>query len=145
MPWLVRVFTYTLVLLFLATFLPASYSQTPPSPPVNSDATYQQLRNLQLSGEAVSVSNLTLHRDAGTFHLRTGNVCFLAPVQGKVTGAVFVGVGIFVLDPPIGAERHSLRLLTKSSEFSEAFSQMVLRFTDQTFDEIKKAGRLKWL
>jgi hypothetical protein len=140
MPWLVRVFTYTLVLLFLAIFLPAAYSQTPPSPPVNSDATYQQLRNVQLSGEAVSVSNLTLHRDAGTFHLRTGNVCFLAPVQGKVTGAVFVGDGIFVLDPPIGAERHSLRLLTKSSEFSEAFSQMVLRFTDQTFDEIKKAG-----
>jgi hypothetical protein len=31
-------------------------------------------------------------------------------------------------------------MLTKESEFSENFSQAVLRFTDSTYDEIKKAG-----
>jgi hypothetical protein len=34
-----------------------------------------------------------------------------------------------------------LKLLTKENEFSENFSQMALRFTDSTYDEIKKAGK----
>ena len=110
------------------------------APGANSDPTYQALRNLTLSGEAVSVSNLELKRDAGTFHLHSGTVCFVAPVAGKVTGAVFVGEGNFILDPP-AAERSMLKLLTKENEFSENFSQMALRFTDSTYDEIKKAGK----
>ena len=113
-------------------------------PAPNSDFTYQQLRNLGLSGEAVSVNNLTLKRDAATFHLHSGTVCFVAPAQGKVTGAVFVGDGGMILDPPLGIERASLKLLTKEDEFSERFSQLVLRFTDTTYDEIKKAGTTAW-
>ena len=109
-------------------------------PAAGSDPTYQALRNLGLGGEAVSVNNLELKRDAGTFHLRSGTVCFVAPVNGKVTGAVFVGDGNFVLDPPYASERNSLKLLTKESEFSENFSQMVMRFTDSTYDDLKKAG-----
>src|SRR5579864_3733276 len=109
------------------------------APGPNSDPTYQALRNLTLSGEAVSVNNFELKRDAGTFHLRSGTVCFVSPVAGKVTGAVFIGDGNFILDPPAN-ERAMLKLLTKEDEFSENFSQMVLRFTDSTYDEVKKAG-----
>jgi hypothetical protein len=65
----------------------------------NSDPTYQQLRNLSLGSEVVSVNNLTLHRDAATIHLRSGTVCFVSPVQGKVTGAVSVGDGNMILGP----------------------------------------------
>jgi hypothetical protein len=115
------------------------FAQTAPPTP-NSDPTYQQLRNLGLGSEAVSVKDLTLKRDAATFHLNSGNVCFVNAVEGKVTGAVFVGDGNMVLDPPIGIERSTLKLLTKEDEFSEKFSQLVLRFTDTTYDEIKKAG-----
>ena len=111
-----------------------------PAPGPNSDPTYQQLRNLTLSGEAVSVSNFTLQRDAGRFHLHSGTVCFVAAVNGKVTGAVFTGDGSFVLDPPLDSERASLKLLTKEDEFSENFSQAVFRFTDSTYEEIKKGG-----
>jgi len=110
------------------------------APAPNSDSTYQALRNLTLSGEAVSLTNFELKRDAGTFHLHSGTVCFVAPVNGKVTGAVFAGDGVFVLDPPFDTERKSLRLLTRENEFSETFSQMVLRFTDSTYEEIKKGG-----
>ncbi len=109
----------------------------PPGP--NSDPTYQALRNLTLGGEAFGVSNFELKRDAGTFHLRSGTVCFVAPVAGKVTGAVFSGDGNFILDPP-ASERPMLKLFTKEDEFSENFNHMVLRFTDSTYDEIKKAG-----
>jgi len=109
------------------------------APAPNSDPTYQSLRNLTLSGESVSVSNVKLKREAGTFHLRSGSVCFLAAVNGKVTGAVFTGDGNFSLVPP-ESERGMLKLLTKEDEFSENFSQTVLRFTDSSYDELKKAG-----
>ena len=128
-----------LVTLAAALFLAgAACAQNAASGP-NSDPTYQALRNLTLSGEAVSINNFELKRDAGTFHLHSGMVCFVAPVNGKVTGAVFAGEGVFVLDPP-ASERAMLKLLTKEDEFSETFSQLVLRFTDATYDEIKKAG-----
>jgi len=110
------------------------------APGPNSDITYQQLRNLTLGGEAVSVSNFKLKRDAGTFHFRSGTMCFVGPVNGKVTGAVFVGDGNFVLDPPEASERASLKLLTKEDEFSENFNQAVFRFTDSTFDDLKNAS-----
>jgi Peptidase family M1 domain len=125
--------------ILLAAFLPL-YAADNPAPAPNSDPTYQQLRNLTLSGEAVSVTNFDLKRDAGTFHLHSGTVCFVTPVQGKVTGAVFTGDGNFALDPPLDSERQSLKLLTKENEFSESFSQVVLRFTDSTYDDIKKGG-----
>src|SRR5215469_16009351 len=118
----------------------AAMAQTA-GPAPNSDLTYQALRNGTLGGEAVSVTNLELKRDAATFHLHSGTVCFMAPVQGKVTGAVFVGEGGLVLDPPQAAERNSLRLLTKEDEFSEKFEHMVLRFTDSTHDDIQKAEK----
>jgi Peptidase family M1 domain len=118
--------------------VPAVGQSPAPSGP-NSDPTYQALRNLTLGSEAVSVSNLDLKRDGGTFHLHSGTVCFVAPVQGKVTGAVFVGDGNFVISAP-ASEMSMLKLLTKEDEFSEKFEHMVLRFTDSTYDEIKKAG-----
>jgi hypothetical protein len=124
---------------FLAIVV-ATHAQNAPGPAANSDATYQQLRNLGLGGEAVSVNNFTLTRDVAKFHLRSGTICFTPPVQGKVTGAVFVGDGNMILDPPLPIEHSSLKLLTKEDEFSENFSQLVLRFTDATYDELKKAG-----
>ncbi len=125
--------------ILFTSFLPDYAADNPPAAR-NSDPTYQQLRNLTLSGEAVSVNNFELKRDAGTFHLHSGTVCFVTPVQGKVTGAVFVGEGNFVLDPPLESERNSLKLLTKENEFSESFTQAVFRFTDSTYADIKKAS-----
>jgi Peptidase family M1 domain len=106
----------------------------------NSDPAYVALRNLSLGSEAVSVANLSLKRDAGTFRLNSGTFCFVARVNGKVTGAVFAGDGLFLLTPPTETERKSLKYLTKEDEFNEKFERMVLRFTDSTYDEIKKAG-----
>ena len=129
----------TLVLTAVSLSRGFAYAQNA-APGPNSDPTYQALRNITLSGEAVSVSNFELKRDAGTFHLRSGTICFVAPVNGKVTGAVFNGDGNFVLDPPQESERKSLKLLTREDEFSENFEHMVLRFTDSTYEDIKKGG-----
>src|SRR3954467_14215540 len=121
-------------------FLAASASQSQNSSPGNSDPVYQQLRNIGLAGEAITVKDLDLKRDAATFHLRAGTICFVTPVQGKVTGAVFVGDGNLGITPPIPIEDRMLKLLTREDEFSENFSQLVMRFTDFSYDEIKKAG-----
>lgn len=115
-----------------------SGQNNPPAP--NSDPTYQALRNLTLGSKSVGVSNLVLKREAGTFHLRSGTVCFVAPVNGRVTGAVFSGDGNFILEPQIVSEQNSLKLLTKENEFSENFDRMVLRFSDSTYEQINKAG-----
>ena len=128
---------FTLLAIILVSNTARAQNAAAPGP--NSDPTYQALRNLTLGSEAVSVSNFELKREAGTFHLRSGTVCFVAPVAGKVTGAVFTGDGIFVLNPP-ASEQSMLKLLTKENEFSENFSQMVLRFTDATYDDIKRGG-----
>jgi hypothetical protein len=122
----------------LTSLVPIAGAQNPVPGP-NADPTYHALRDLSLSGEPVKVDNFELKREAGTFHLRSGTVCFSAAVAGKVTAAVFSGDGNFVLDPP-PSERPMLKLLTKEDQFSENFNQMTLRFTDATYDEIKRAG-----
>jgi hypothetical protein len=132
-----------LKLIVVVSLLAASsttQAQTTPAAGPNSDPIYQQLRNIGLGSEAVTVSNFDLKRDAATFHLHSGTVCFVAPVNGKVTGAVFVGEGTMVLDPPIPIERASLKLLTRDNEFVERYEHLVLRFTDSTYEEMKKAG-----
>src|SRR4051812_33647284 len=90
------IWIFVCLVAFMASTALAGVEPTNAAP--NSHPVYQQLRNAGLSGEAVSVSNLDLKRDIGTFHLRSGTVCFLTPAQGKVTGAVFMGDGNFVID-----------------------------------------------
>jgi hypothetical protein len=129
-----------LLVCFLTLYSSAFAFENAASTVPNSDPTYRRLRDIGLSGEALAVDNLTLKRDAATFHLHSGSICFVTPVQGKVTGAVFVGNGNMILDPPLPMEMSSLKLLTKENEFSENFSQLVLRFTDSTYQELKKSG-----
>jgi hypothetical protein len=93
-----------------------------------------------LGTEVIRVTNFDLKRDAGTLRLISGTICFVPPVNGKVTGAVFVGDGVFLLEPPTASERKSLKFLTKEEQFNEKFEKLVLRFTDSTYDDIKKAG-----
>ncbi len=128
---------------FVSALLLAVSLQFPLSPSVNgqsvtnSDGIYSTLRNLTLGTEAVSISNFDLKRDAGTFRFRSGTVCFVAPVNNRVTGAVFVGDGLFLLNPPFESERKSLAYLTKEPEFKERFEHLLLRFTDSTYEESK--------
>ncbi len=71
--------------------------------------------------------------------LKTGALCFVAPVDNEVTGAVFVGDGKLLLDPPIASERAILSVLTKEKEYAESFDHALPPFTDATYDELKGA------
>jgi hypothetical protein len=128
---------------FLQTEFLVSAQQAPAqkaAAPPNSDPVYQQLRNITPGGKAVEVKDFVLKRDAGTFTFTSGTFYFLTPVEGKITGAVFIGTATFSLDPHLEAEKHSLLFLTKSSEMVEQFKSAVFRFTDGTETEIEAKG-----
>ncbi|MEW5975811.1 MAG: M1 family aminopeptidase [Acidobacteriota bacterium] len=108
------------------------------NPKANSDPLYVQLRSLGLSGEACRVEGLSLNRDRATFIFTRGDFHFLAPVDGRITGAVFLGDGEFEMKPYPEAEQRHLRLLTGEPYIKEAFNKMVLRFTDDTYAAIKQ-------
>jgi hypothetical protein len=114
----------------------------------NSDSLYQQLRQQargeqEFAGAFATVSNLVLHRDAANFSLHSGEIYFVAPVEGRVTGAVFIGEGEMTLTPPTPNEKHSLAIFADAETLTEQFTHLVIRFTDKTFDEVKSSASAK--
>jgi len=108
----------------------------------NTEATYRQLRKNAdesgaFSGNVFTVNNLVLKKDAATFTLKSGELYFLAPVEGRVTGAVFLGDGELTLIPPTESEKSSLAIFIDDKVLTEQFNELVLRFTDKTFEELK--------
>ena len=108
----------------------------------NTEATYRQLRKNAdesgaFSGNVFTVNNLILKKDAATFTLKSGELYFLAPVEGRVTGAVFLGDGELTLTPPTESEKSSLSIFIDDKVLTEQFNELVLRFTDKTFEELK--------
>ena len=114
----------------------------------NSDPVYQQLRQQakagqDFSGAYATVNNLVLQKEGATFNLRSGEIYFLAPVEGRYSGAVFIGDGEFTLVPPTEVEKNSLKIFTNEPSITEQFSALVLRFTDKTFAEVTAAPAVK--
>jgi hypothetical protein len=111
-----------------------------PAQQPNTQKTYAALRADLPGSDGVSVKDFTLEREGGVFHFDQGDFYFYAPVEGHITGAVFTGNGHFELAVKDAGEQRSLALLTKSGEMQQDFSTLVLRFTDGTADEIRKAS-----
>jgi hypothetical protein len=111
----------------------------------NTDPVYQKLRQQaktpeDFSGESATVNNLVIRRDAATFTFRTGEIYFLTPVEGRTTGAVFIGDGEMTLVPPTPIEKSSLKIFTGEPGIIEQFSHVVMRFTDKTVEEVKASS-----
>jgi hypothetical protein len=117
--------------------LPAALAAQAPAP--NTHPLYVELRNLAPAAEAVLVKDFVLQKDAATFTL-SGALHLLPPVNGRVTGAVFIGQGTMKYEPPVAVERSMLRHLTKGEAFEETFERAVFRFTDDTGATIAAAG-----
>jgi hypothetical protein len=89
-----------------------------------------------------TVTHLVIVRDRIDITLDTGTLHFTQPVNGIVTGAVFHGVGHLQMTPPNPLEAQQLQLFDKQETLNLSFSDMVLAFTDKTFDEI--SGKVQW-
>jgi hypothetical protein len=108
----------------------------------NADPVYQQLRQQSkdpgaFAGAYATVNELVLKRDAATFTLHSGEIYFLTPVENHVVGAVFIGDGELQLTPPIDVEKKAIAIFTEAPELKEQISELVLKFTDKTFEEVK--------
>ncbi|HEV8204384.1 MAG TPA: carboxypeptidase regulatory-like domain-containing protein [Pyrinomonadaceae bacterium] len=104
----------------------------------NQDPIYQSLRQLDdFSGNYAVVNNLQLKKDAANFNLKSGELYFIAPVENRVTAAVFIGDGELTLTPPTEAEKNSIKVFTGEGGITESFNRLVLRFSDKTFEDIK--------
>lgn len=102
-------------------------------------AVYEQIKAFQLNGGKADVSNLTLKRDRVVMKFN-GTFYFTAPVEGKVTGAVFLGKGTVQAEvPPSDFEKANMRRLLKSDSFNADFTSAVMRFSDDTFDIVGKS------
>jgi hypothetical protein len=113
----------------------------------NTDPLYQEIRKSfaarKFSDQCAVVNNVTLQKDQGAFLLKTGEVYFLEPVQGRTTAAVFIGDGEFSLTPPTDAEKKHIAIFTDTPEIKEPFSELVMYFTDKTLEAIKNSLNTK--
>ncbi len=93
----------------------------------NSDPVYRGLRGVAL-GDTFRIDNFSLPIDAATFRLDNGTVTFLAPVNGMVTGAIFLGEGHFTLKPATYLDAQELKRRVGSPQFDEDFTELIVRF-----------------
>jgi hypothetical protein len=128
------------MLLGLACGLAAAAAPVP-------DSTYAALRATRPDGRTVAVQGLTLERDAFRFQFESGTFHFLAPVDGRTVGAVFVGHGSYRLIPATANERRQLALASggdRSFEvLTDEFDDLVLLFADDTAQELQMQSPVK--
>jgi len=136
LPLLARTVLVTALLCLGVPF--AVFAQT--SPAENGKAAYEQIKAFTLNGGSVSVNALTFTRDRAQMTF-SGTFFFSAPVNGRVTGAVFVGDGKFAAEtPPSDFEKDNLKRLLGADVVESDFKTAVLRFSDDTFERIGKSA-----
>jgi hypothetical protein len=103
-------------------------------------ALYEQLKAFTISDQVLHVENFTLKRESLEITF-TGDFFLAAPVEGKVYGAVFHGVGRVKAEPWSVFEKDSVRRLLRSEHVDVDFATTVLRFTDDTAERLRKTGQ----
>lgn len=107
-------------------------------------ALYQQLQNPSVFDKSLHLENVVLQRDRVTITFTSGIVYLSPAVAGKTRCAVFVGTGKFqAAPPPVAFELDNVRRLLQADDVSADFKTAVLRFTDDTADELSKEGFLQ--
>ena len=121
----------------LAFGLVAHARRTPVQAPAAGQPVYDAVRAFALGGGSASVSGLVLKRDRVTMTF-TGTFYFASPVEGRVTGAVFIGQGTMRAEVPASSEfeQENVQRLLGADAVESDFKTAVLRMTDDTFDVI---------
>jgi hypothetical protein len=107
--------------------------------PQETDLTLSRLSKIRVDRNQIhSIRDITISRDVLSITFNRGAIAFTEAIDGKVTGAVFLGSGDILAIPPDATEKKQLFRYTKSALLSEHFETAVLRFTDGTLEEILK-------
>lgn len=105
-------------------------------------AFYSRLSTFALGNESVTVEDMLLKRDRiemtfdGTFY-------FAEPVAGGVYGAVFLGRGHLRTEPWSVFEKENVKRFLNSDVVEATFSTAVLRFTDDTYEQLRGHRRVE--
>lgn len=96
-----------------------------------------RLSELRLDPDRIHrIRDVTIRRDVISIAFERGVIAFLEPVAGRVTGAVFAGSGDVLLVPPDDIERRQVYRFTGSPILTESFDAAIIRFTDDSHEEI---------
>src|SRR5262245_23709049 len=93
------------------------------------------------TGRGFSVTNLSFKKDAVTLLFKQGSLFLLKPIEGQVTGAVFMGDGQINYTPPNRTERTMIKKYAGAEVLSEPFTEAVLRFTDDSLTGLTQGAR----
>ncbi len=92
-----------------------------------------RIRRVKIDPTAVyRVRELPLNREDIRIYFNEGVLAFLEPIDGRVTGAIFVGEGETLLLPPDASEKRYLARFTGTPVLNEKFTAAYLRFSDDT-------------
>jgi hypothetical protein len=126
--------------LFISLLFLAAVAHAQDEPSSKNKQIYEQIKAFTLNRGSVSVTGLTLARDRALMTF-SGTFFFTPPVDGHVTGAVFVGDGKFTAEtPPSVFEKDNLKRLLDTDTVESDFTTAVLRFSDDTFERIGKSA-----
>ncbi|MGH9683759.1 MAG: M1 family aminopeptidase [Candidatus Acidiferrales bacterium] len=107
--------------------------------PADARELYRDLNALRPDATRVyEVHEINLQRDAISLSLNDGKLAFLQPLDGRITGAVFTGVGHIIATPPDAGERRSLAQFVGVPILDQPFGTLYLRFTDDTAEGIAR-------
>jgi hypothetical protein len=81
---------------------------------------------------------LSLRRDVLSITLEDGQIAFVQPLGGRITGMVFSGRGHAIAIPHDAGERRSLAEFTGVPILDQPFSRAYFRFDDDTAEEISR-------
>jgi hypothetical protein len=114
----------------------ASVSQPAPTDP---RALYQTLNGLRPDPARVyNFKFLSLRRDVLSITLEDGQIAFVQPLGGRITGMIFSGRGHAIAIPHDAGERRSLAEFTGVPILDQPFSRAYFRFDDDTAEEISR-------
>lgn len=134
-------FHFLLATAFLLVAPATSAQNSPQNSPQNNPSTngkdlYSQLRLFSLGGGSAPVKELMLTRDRAQM-IFDGTFYFATPIDGRMTGAVFVGNGKFKTDvPPSEFEKDNVKRLLGADVIESDFKTAILRFSDDTFERL---------
>src|ERR1044071_1219864 len=131
--------TKVLVLIFALGSIPALGQAAPPQS--GAVALYRELLNPSFDAKDVyQVREVSIVMEDLHISISDGTIGFVREVNGRVTGAVFEGVGEVLLVPPNRAERTSLALFTSSAVLEQRFQSAYFRFSDDQITSELRSG-----
>lgn len=99
------------------------------------------LNGLKLDPSAVFVippaSRIEVHRGDALLSFEEGHISFFAPLDGKITGAVFNGRAHVLVAPRDPMEKQQLAFFTGAPILDQDISSAYFRFTDDTAEELQ--------